>query len=77
MKKLFTIFLFVSILFSCQKDYYCECYYYNENETNILPHEERAGFYRKRNIDDAKAKCEKLNFPPNGLGDNGKKCTLK
>lgn len=77
MKKLFFLLFFVSVLFSCKKDYFCECVYYNDQGVVAGTKEEKAGFYKNSEKSEAEAKCKAMSFEPNTISTNGRKCTLK
>lgn len=77
MKKILVILFLSSVLFSCKKDYFCECVYYNDQGVVAATKEEKAGFYKNSEKSEAETKCKSMNFEPNTISVNGRKCTLK
>lgn len=77
MKKTLSVALLMIIFSSCEKRYFCECQYYNEEGVTVLTSDNDIGYYKKRDKSEAEAKCKSMTYGNNVIGENGKKCELK
>lgn len=78
MKILLVLFL-ISVLFSsCNKDYFCDCTYYNEQGQVVgVPSEHHLTYYKRKDKSKAEQACKDMDFAVGTYGETSRKCELR